>query len=175
MELDLDKLSRVVAYMARLTIAGDGWINLIPWVGDGEERTSLGFFTLLSGGGSGVTMCTWVPQGRDRRGPVLASLGITHVTARRAAAALRSAGCAVPETWLVEQDHPRRGLVLRLPSGEDHEQVLGWALRAVGALGTPGPVTGWQADVHLPLDRDHRAGTGGAQEPPPATTRNVST
>jgi hypothetical protein len=144
-------LTRIVTGMARLSGAGDGWINLIPSIAENDERpTSLGFFTLLGGGSIGVTMCTWIPGGHDRRGPTRPSLGITHVTARRAVAQLQSLAVPVPETWVVEQDHPRRGLVLRLPSDEPYEQVLVWALRAVGALSAPRPTRGWQADIYLP-------------------------
>lgn len=138
--------------MARLTAAEDGWINLIPRPADSEEQpTSLGFFTLLGGGGSGVTMCTWIPETHDRRGPRLPSLGITHNAGRRAVPELGSLGVVLPATWLVEQDHPRRGLVVRLPAGEAEEQVLEWALLAVNALGSLRPISDWQAEVHLPV------------------------
>jgi hypothetical protein len=150
-DFSVDKLTRITAHMARLATAGDGWINLIPTLTDDEEvPTSLGFFTMLSGGGSNVTMCTWIPGRLDPRGQSQPSLGINHVTGRRAVAALRSVGVPVPETWFVEQDHPRRGLVVRLPADEVHEEVLVWAIRAVGALGTPGPIKGWLADIYLP-------------------------
>ncbi len=151
MEFSADELTQIVACMARLAGAGDGWINLIPKITDDDERpTSLGFFTLFGGGGTGVTMCTWVPGSHDQRGRNQPSLGITHVTGHRVVAELQSLAVPIPETWLVEQDHPRRGLVLRVPSDEPHEQVLAWALRAVGALRTPRPIRGWRADIYLP-------------------------
>jgi len=150
-EFSLDELRRLVASMARLAEAGDGWINLIPRIGDEDERpTSLGFFTLFGGGATGVTMCTWIPGSRQRRRDRQPSLGITHVTGRRAVAQLRSLAVPIPETWLVEQDHPRRGLILRLPCDEPHEEVLVWALRAVSALSGPRPIRGWRADIYLP-------------------------
>ncbi|HUZ19542.1 MAG TPA: hypothetical protein VMU75_03105 [Acidimicrobiales bacterium] len=137
--------------MTRLAGAGDGWINLIPKIADDDEKpTSLGFFTMFGGGGSGVTMCTWVPGSPDQRGHNQPSLGITHVTGHRAAGELQALGVPIPKTWLVEQDHPRRGLVLRVPPDEPHEQVLAWALRAVGALSVPRPIRGWRAEIHLP-------------------------
>lgn len=141
----------VVARMDRLAGAGDGWINLIPKVGDDDVRpTTLSFFTLLSGGGSGVTMCTWVPGSFERRGHGQPTLGITHVSGGRAVAVLRSRSVVVPERWHVEQDHPRRGLVVRVPTEESHAESLAWALRALGALGVR-PVRGWRADVYLPM------------------------
>ena len=150
-KFSIDELTQIVAGMERLTGAEDGWINLIPRITDNDERpTSLGFFRLLGGGDIGVTMCTWIPGSHNRRGLIRPSLGITHVTGHRVFAELHSLAVPIPETWLVEQDHPRRGLVLRVPSAEPHEQVLVWALRAVGALSTPRPIKGWRADIYLP-------------------------
>jgi hypothetical protein len=140
----------IVASMTRIAAAADGWINLVPVIeADDEPPLPLRFFTLFSGNGVGVTMCTWVPGTRDRRGPVLPSLGIAHLTGRRVVAALASVEVPVPGTWSVEQDHPRRGLVLRVPLDEPHEEVLSWALRAVAAL-VPDPIRRWRADIHLP-------------------------
>jgi len=146
-----DELSQVVDHMTLLAGAEDGWMNLMARAGDGDAATStsLGFFTLFGGGGSGVTMCTWVPGSRDRAGRNQPSLGITHVTGHRVVAELQACGVPVPETWHVEQDHPRRGLVLRLPSAESPERVLSWALLALGALSTR-PAVGWRADIYLP-------------------------
>lgn len=139
----------LVAHMERLAAAGDGWINLVPGLDENEEKpTSLGFLTLFSGGSIGVTMCTWIPA---KRSGGRASLGITHVTFRRAVPRLQALGMAVPVGWVVEQDHPRRGLVLGLPADEPAEGVLGWAVRAVETLAAPQPVLGWEADVYLPL------------------------
>jgi len=151
MAFSVDQHTQIVAWMAQLSGVGDGWINLIPRIGDDDEKpTSLGFFALFSGGGTGVTLCTWIPARVDRHGDVRSSLGITHVTGHRAASTLQLLSVPIPETWLVEQDHPRRGLVLRLPSEETHEQVLVWALRAVAALSSPRHIRGWQADIYLP-------------------------
>jgi hypothetical protein len=150
-EFNLDEPTQIVGYMARLAAAGDGWINLIPNTTDDDDRpTSLRFFTLFSGGSSGITMCTWIPPNHTRRELSQPSLGISHVTGHRAAAELLSLALPIPEAWLVEQDHPRRGLVLRVPSDEPHEQVLVWALRAVGALSAFGPIRRWRADIYLP-------------------------
>jgi len=150
-EFSVDGLTQIVACMARLADAGDGWINLIPKIGDDYEGpTSLRFLTLVGAGASGVTMCTWIPASHDRHGRSQASLGITHVTGRRALPELHSPAAPIPERWLVEQDHPRRGLILRVPADEPHEQVLMWALRAVGTLSTPRDIRRWRADIYNP-------------------------
>lgn len=150
-EFRVDELRRLVASMGRLAAAGDGWINLIPANRDNDKRsTSLGFLALFGGGGIGVTMATWIPGSHHTRGDIEPSLGISHVTGRRAVAQLQSSGLAVPETWRLEQDHPRRGLILLLPHDEGHEQVLVWALHAVGVLSAPRAIEGWRADIYLP-------------------------
>lgn len=147
-----DDPAQIVAFMTRLTAAEDGWINLIPRINEQDERpTSLGFLTLLSGGSIGVTMATWVPGSRNRRGMDKPSLGITHAAGHRVFAELRALDVPIPATWFVEQDHPRRGLVLRVPPDESLGEVLAWALSAVGALGSGGSVTRWRADVYLPV------------------------
>lgn len=138
--------------MARLSAAGDGWINLLPKIADDDDRpTALRFFTLFSGGGTGITMCSWIP-GRDARGGRSESrVGITHVTGRRVKAELVELATPVPKDWFIEQDHPRRGLVLRVPDRAPLEEVLEWALRATQALSAPPAIQGWRADVYLPL------------------------
>lgn len=147
-----DDPAQIVACMARLTAAEDGWINLIPKVDENDERpTSLRFLTLISGGAMGLTMCTWIPGGHNRRGPIGPSLGITHLTGHRVFGELRARAVAVPGSWFVEQDHPRRGLVLRVPADEPHEHVLAWAIKAVDALSDGRITTRWRADVYLPL------------------------
>ena len=146
-----DELKEVVAYMARLGSAEDGWINLTPRTSDDDDRpTSLRFFTLLSGGSTGDTMCTWIPGSHNRRGLVQPTLGIAHITGHRVFAELPLLDVPIPQTWIVEQDHPRRGLILRLPFDESSEQVLIWALRAAGAL-LALPIRRWRADVYLPV------------------------
>jgi hypothetical protein len=98
-----------------------------------------------------MTMCTWIPGSNDPRGRRGPSLGIAHVAGRRVATVLGSVGVPVPELWIVEQDHPRRGLVVRIPREEGQASVLDWALRAVGVLSAPREIRGWRADVYLPI------------------------
>ena len=149
--LDAGELADVLASMARLAAAGDGWINLVPQLaGEDENPTSLRFSTLFGGGNSGITMCTWIPGRHEQHGGKPSTLGIAHVTGRRAVAQLAASGVVVPKAWFVEQDHLRRGLVVRLPPDELNEEVLSWSLRALRALSAPRQVRGWRADVYLP-------------------------
>ncbi len=147
-----DEPAAVVAAMGRLSAVGDGWVNLRPTVdGEDDDRPSaLRFFTLLSGGGPGLTMGTWVPAAPGQRGRERARLGLTHRAGRRAVAALAAGGAAVPAGWLVEQDHPTRGLVVRPLPDAPAGTVVAFALGALSALSVPGAIRGWRAEVHLP-------------------------
>lgn len=146
-----DEPDRVVASMARLAAAGDGWINVLPSSPDvdDEQPTSLRFMTLFGGGGMGLTMGTWVPPGRDAD-EGRPRLGITHVVGRRVVRDLAARSVPVPEGWIVEQDHARRGLVVRPTAEEPHGAVLAWAVRAMAELSAPRPIDGWRADVYAP-------------------------
>jgi hypothetical protein len=148
-----DGTATIVEWMTRLAAAGDGWINLVPQTEEsGDRPRSLQFFTLLSGGGLGVTMGTWLPSRTGRRGRTRPTLGITHVTPGRARERLRSVGLVLPTHWTLQQDHPRRGLVLGIDAGTPQDEVLSWAIQAITVLAS-GPVRGWSADVHLPIER----------------------
>jgi hypothetical protein len=110
----------------------------------------LGFFALFGGGSIGVTMCTWIPGSAAHHGNPLPSLGITHNQSRRVYAELQSGVAVIPDGWQVEQDHPRRGLIIRIPLDEPNGKVLAWGLRAVAALSTSTAPFRWHANVYLP-------------------------
>jgi len=144
----------VLACMTQLAAARDGWINLLPAIADDEDAPTVptGLAAFFGGGNPGVTMCTWIPAGEDRHGRDPVKLGIMHACGRLAAARLRDRGVAVPEDWFVEQDHARRGLVIRVPPGAPHDVVLDWTLRAGRALCNVRLTGKWQAEVHFPTD-----------------------
>ena len=148
---DADDLSRVVARMTSLAETGHGWMNLVPLIAgvDDERPTSLRFTTLLGGGGMGITMATWIPTDREHAEREPPRLGIAHVTGRRAVSELAARSVSLPAGWVVEQDHARRGLVVRLPAHETHQHVLEWAMGALRALIAPGVIRGWRADVYV--------------------------
>lgn len=147
-EFNADEPSEIVGYMRLLSEAGDGWINVMPEKDAAESTGTLGFFTLFGGGSSGITMCTWKPVREGQRGSRHVSVGITHTTGRRVRTQLTS--LAIPESWGVMQDHPQRGMVLSIPDGEPHEQVLAWALGVLRALSPFAHDGSWRADVYLP-------------------------
>jgi hypothetical protein len=151
-EFDPAGPDRVVAAMDRLSVAHDGWINLLPGVDeeDAPEPERSGPFTALFGAPQPpVTMGTWMPVRKARAGGE-ATLGIMHPRGRHAIARLRDDGVPLPERWRVRQDHARRGLVVCAPADVPHALVLGWTLRAGDALAMV-PLTGmWKARVFLP-------------------------
>jgi hypothetical protein len=143
---------RVTGYLHHLTEAGQGWINLLPGVNLDEERTTAppGPFALFSNRPPPVTMCTVMPPKASRRATDGVTIGLLHPTGARAAARLREGGVALPEGWLVKQDHTRRGLLVLALHGASETAVITWAL-AAGTFLCREEMTGqWQAVVYLP-------------------------
>jgi hypothetical protein len=145
----------VVARMELMVQAADGWVNVVPRVAgdeDGEEGLDdprLGFSALFGGvSPPHVPLCTWVPRAPSKGGG--ATLGILHAKGRRSVQVLRDAGVAVPPSWRVEQDHQRRGLVLRVDADTGPAEALSWTCRAAAVLCVPQTTGMWLAYVHLP-------------------------
>lgn len=112
-----------------------GWINLQPEVADIEEEDRPGYFGVFGSRGPVVPFATW--HAGDR------SAGIQHGTGPKVARRVE-----VPAGWRVVQDHPKRGLVVRVPAGVGTEEVLRWLL-VVGEQLCPAPLLGrWVAEVH---------------------------
>ena len=97
-----------------------------------------------------VTMATLMPARPDRKDREGLTVGLMHPTGAHAAARLADAGVAVPDGWVVRQDHPRRGLLLRCPVGADSAGVIEWCVRAGTELCRAEMTGRWQAVVYLP-------------------------
>jgi hypothetical protein len=144
---------RVTGYLRHLTEAGQGWINLLPGVDVDEERSTTvqaGVFALFSPKQPPVTMCTLMPARPVRRATEGVTVGLMHPTGSKAVARLADVGVALPQGWLVRQDHARRGLVVRAPHGAGAADIIGWAIRAGTALCREEMTGQWQAVVYLP-------------------------
>jgi hypothetical protein len=144
---------RVTGYLHHLTEAGQGWINLLPGVevdDDGSQTVPPGLFSLFSVRQPPVTMCTLMPARPARRVTDGVTVGLMHPTGVKAVARLAEAGVALPQGWLVRQDHARRGLVVLAPHGAPEAEIIGWALRAGQALCRKEMTGEWQAVVYLP-------------------------
>lgn len=142
----------VADYLAQVTEAADGWINLLPGVDMEEERpvAPSGLFGLFGNRQPPVTMCTLMPPKKDRQVSEGVTVGLLHPTGGRAVARLAEAGVTMPPGWLVRQDHARRGLVVRAPVGAPGAEVIGWSIRAGTALCREEMTGRWQAVVYLP-------------------------
>jgi len=151
-EFDPSDLSRLLEVVAWLSAHRDGWLNLLPGVDTPVEPAEApGLFSIFGGVREPVSMCTWMPPGRGRHALDEVTVGIMHGRNRRVVPELEAAGLAVGPGWRVWGDHPKRGLVVRVPTSAPDAQVLGWAL-AAGALLCAVPLTGaWQAEVYQPL------------------------
>jgi hypothetical protein len=144
-EFHEDRRSDVVEQMVAMGEAARGWLNVSPGLDmdvPPPDRSALG--QLLGSRGPTVPLGTWTPA--QKRDPAIA--GIEHGEGPRAAEALERLGTPVPQGWRVVQDHPKRGLVVAMPTptgAEELDSVLVWLLRACSAL-CSWPRTGeWRA------------------------------
>lgn len=140
--------SEVLDWMKSLSPDATGWVVLQPGISPETPLPSKpGILAMFGTQSPDVPVCTWIP-GKIRHGiaaPV--SIGIAHHAGQRALPVLAGAGIALPAGWRVAQDHPRRGLVLRVPPDAPDTEVLTWIFAAGRAL-TPVPLTGdWLVTV----------------------------
>jgi hypothetical protein len=143
-----EQLGPVLTRMAALTEAATGWINVRPIIEAEHQPPPPGPLSIFGGSVHKVPTATWMPGKRERSGSIGATrVGLQHAGGPRVVATLRDRQVALPEGWRVVQDHPRRGLVVKLPTGADDADVLDWLIRAAAALCTV-PSTGrWRAEV----------------------------
>ena len=115
-----------------------GWVNLQPGVAEEDLPPPAGsLFGLFGGRGPMVPLCTWH---RGER-----SAGLQHATGPKLARRID-----VPRGWRIVQDHPRRGLVVRVPADVADLEVLRWLVDVGGGLCVV-PTTGqWLAELHAP-------------------------
>tara|TARA_B100000686_G_C16476738_1_gene804998 strand:+ start:17 stop:490 length:474 start_codon:yes stop_codon:yes gene_type:complete len=107
-----DKIQFVEAI--ETAISKGGWINVEPIVDDTRRSHNSGIFAWFSARGPEVPIGTFVaPVGRYP-----ASIGVEHGAGRDAVGYLTKAGIAIPESWILRQDHPKRGLVWEISSAE---------------------------------------------------------
>lgn len=144
-------IAGVAAELAALRDAGDGWVNLLPGiVDDADAEPPGGLFAFLGTRQPPVTMATVMPARKERRDVEGMSVGLMHPTGGRSVARLAEAGVALPDGWVVRQDHPRRGLVLRTSPEAAPGDVVTWCVQAGAALCMVEMTGRWQAIVYLP-------------------------
>lgn len=142
---DADLMAAVDAAASK----GSGWINLEPVVEEEHLPERPGPFAFLAGPSHEVPTATWVPGRHGSRGETKpTTIGLQHAAGRRLAWRLADLGVPLPDGWRVTQDHPRRGLVVSVPSSADPHAVVTWLLQLADVVCVV-PSTGrWRASVH---------------------------
>jgi len=143
---------RTAAQLDRLRDAGSGWINLLPGVPEGavDVDPPTGLFAFFGNRQPPVTMATVMPARAEKRSVEGMSVGIMHPTGPKAVARLAEAGVVVPESWVVRQDHARRGLVMRTSPDAAAADVVEWCVHAGTQLCMADMTGEWRAVVYLP-------------------------
>lgn len=127
-EFRADDLAPVVNAMADAQ-----WVNVQP-DSDAPPQSS-GFFSAFSGAGPSVPFGTWHRAEH--------SIGLQHGTGPKLARRVD-----IPRGWAVLQDHPRRGLVLRVPADTSDAEALAWLVARATELCTVELSGRWVAEVH---------------------------
>jgi hypothetical protein len=145
-------MAGVAAALANLRAAGSGWLNLMPGIDEEvvDVEPPTGLFAFFGNRTPPVTMATVMPAKRDRRQTEGMTVGLMHPTGTKAVARLAEVGVAIPEGWVVRQDHVRRGLVVRTPVQAREADVVDWCVRAGTALCRAEMTGRWRAVVYLP-------------------------
>jgi hypothetical protein len=146
------EVAGVAAALANLRAAGSGWLNLMPGIDEEvvDVEPPTGLFAFFGNRTPPVTMATVMPAKRDRRQTEGMTVGLMHPTGTKAVARLAEVGVAIPEGWVVRQDHVRRGLVVRTPVQAREADVVDWCVRAGTALCRAEMTGRWRAVVYLP-------------------------
>ena len=152
MEFTPPEVAGVAGALSQLREAGSGWVNLLPGIDEDtvDVDPPAGLFAFFGNRAPPVTMATIVPAKRDRGDTGWITVGLMHPTGAKAVARLADAGVALPEGWVVRQDHARRGLVLRTPVDAREADVIAWCVRAGTALCRAEMTGRWRAVVYLP-------------------------
>jgi hypothetical protein len=142
----------VAAALVALRGAGSGWINLLPGIDEDavDVDPPTGLFAFFGNRAPPVTMATVMPARKDRRDSEGMTVGLMHPTGAKAVARLAENGVPTPDGWVVRQDHPRRGLVLRTPVDAREADVITWCVRAGTELCRAEMTGEWRAVVYLP-------------------------
>jgi hypothetical protein len=134
-EFTVDDRAPIVTVMRSLLHDRDGWINVQPAVYPEDLPDASPVLTrVFSPRGPEVPLGSWVPGARKRGRVEPVSVGLQHHAGPRSLWRLRDAGHPLPEGWRMRADHPRRGLVLDAPDGEDPDVTLQWLITAAELL-----------------------------------------
>jgi hypothetical protein len=127
-----DDLTEVLA-----ALPSNGWVNFQPEVDTDAAPANRpsALFGLFGARGPAVPFCTWHPGEQ--------SVGIEHGTGPKLAARID-----LPAGWRVAQDHPKRGLVVRVTPDTSDAEAIEWLLRTAAPLCELPLLGRWVAEVH---------------------------
>lgn len=110
------------------------WMNIVPDVDEREVHTGSIFWRVLSSRGPVIPTFTWVPAHTEGTRSNPCEVGILHAAGRDAIRRLEKEGVSVPDGWVLEQDHTKRGVILAVPPGTDETEILRYAVRVLPPL-----------------------------------------
>lgn len=122
---------------------GDGWINVRPDPDEVDPRV-LGRPSVFSGRGPTIPMGTFVVGAGGGEHQV----GIEHGAGKDVARLLKEAGVAFPSGTRLVQDHPRRGLILAVPTTTPAAELATLILRIASELTSIALTDRWIADIY---------------------------
>ncbi|HJM28134.1 MAG: hypothetical protein QF596_08950 [Acidimicrobiales bacterium] len=110
------------------------WVNIEPDVDRESVHTGSIFWRAFSSRGPVIPKFTWVSATTSKSSYQHAQVGLTHPTGNAVLERLKDFHVEIPQGWILEQDHPKRGLVLQLPNQYDAQAVIDFALSSIPVL-----------------------------------------
>jgi len=149
LEFPTGEYDELLDRMAALSLAGKGWVNIRPVIERENEPEPPGPLSIFGGAAHQVPTITWMPGKRGADGTARpTTVGLQQSTGPRVVRRLRDLGLPLPDGWKVTQDHPRRGVVAKVPADDPDRVALDWLIRAATVVCAV-PTTGrWSASVH---------------------------
>lgn len=130
-----DDPSLLADRMDLLSTVGRGWINVVPQIPeDIDVPPTPGILAIFNKRGPAVPLGTWTASKLTNRGAEPSEVGVQHGAGRKVREELDGTAGAVPETWRMLQDHPRRGLVAQPAPGTSNIEIATWLFGVLGAL-----------------------------------------
>ena len=110
------------------------WLHVEPFIEEGQVHTSSIFWRMFSSRGPIVPKFTWVPSYERKEQMMPAQIGITHPVGTDAVNRLKDFDIEIPKSWMLNQDHPKRGIVISLPEVYSEHEVVDFAVRSLEVL-----------------------------------------
>ncbi|MDH3753002.1 MAG: hypothetical protein OEU32_03935 [Acidimicrobiia bacterium] len=152
---DLDEVVDHLHEMQRLA-DGRRWANFRPVLPDEVMARAGKRPSIFSARGPLIPNGTWVPTWTNRKGEVTPTqAGLEHSAGREAATALADAGIDLPDRWLVQQNHTKRGMTFVLPDHQNPAIAVDFLTRA-GIVLAGVPVTDKWVAIFMIQERGRR-------------------